>query len=119
LADAIVKLTLHESLSREIRYADACLRTISSGGARTSGASLDADYVARMEDVLDLYAKAPDPKRPVVCFDESQLSAKCASRTGHAGTDRALRLRISAQWHSKPVRLPRRTSLLAQVKRLM
>jgi hypothetical protein len=24
-----------------------------------------------MEDVLDLYAEAPDPKRPVVCFDES------------------------------------------------
>ena len=28
-------------------------------------------YVARMEDVLDLYAEDPDPKRPVVCFDES------------------------------------------------
>ena len=24
-----------------------------------------------MEDVLDLYAEPPDPKRPVVCFDES------------------------------------------------
>jgi hypothetical protein len=24
-----------------------------------------------MEDVLDLYAEEPDPKRPVVCFDES------------------------------------------------
>jgi hypothetical protein len=24
-----------------------------------------------MEDVLDLYAEAPDPNRPVVCFDES------------------------------------------------
>jgi transposase len=34
---------------------------------------VDADYVARMEDVLDLYAEAPDPKRPVVCFDESQI----------------------------------------------
>ncbi|VIO69833.1 hypothetical protein CI41S_20800 [Bradyrhizobium ivorense] len=31
----------------------------------------DADYVARMEGVLDLYAEAPDPKRPAVCFDES------------------------------------------------
>jgi hypothetical protein len=28
---------------------------------------------ARMEDVLDLYAEAPDPKRPVVCFDESPI----------------------------------------------
>jgi hypothetical protein len=28
-------------------------------------------YVARMEDVIDLYAEAPNPKQPVVCFDES------------------------------------------------
>ena len=32
---------------------------------------IDGEYVARMEDVLDLYAQVPDPKRPVVCFDES------------------------------------------------
>ena len=32
---------------------------------------VDAEYVARMEDVLDLYAEQLDPKRPVVCFDES------------------------------------------------
>ena len=32
---------------------------------------VDGEYVARMEDVLDLYAEVPDPKRPVVCFDES------------------------------------------------
>jgi transposase len=34
---------------------------------------VDAEYVARMEDVLDLYAEAPDPKHPVVCFDESPI----------------------------------------------
>ena len=34
---------------------------------------VNADYVARMENVLDLYAEAPDPKRPVVCFDESPI----------------------------------------------
>jgi len=32
---------------------------------------VDGTYVARMEDVLDLYVEAADPKRPVVCFDES------------------------------------------------
>ena len=32
---------------------------------------VDAEYVARMEDVLDLYAETPDSKRPVVSFDES------------------------------------------------
>jgi hypothetical protein len=34
-------------------------------------AQVDGAYVAHMEDVLDLYAEAPNPKRPVVCFDES------------------------------------------------
>ena len=32
---------------------------------------VDGAYVARMEDVLDLYAEQPDPQYPVVCFDES------------------------------------------------
>ena len=32
---------------------------------------VDGTYVARMEDVLDLYAEVADPKHPVVCFDES------------------------------------------------
>ena len=32
---------------------------------------MDGEFVARMEDVLDLYAEPPDAKRPVVCFDES------------------------------------------------
>jgi hypothetical protein len=36
---------------------------------------VDGEYAARMEDLLDLYAEAPDPKRPIVCFDErSSLS---------------------------------------------
>jgi transposase len=32
---------------------------------------VDGEYVARMEDVLDLYAELPDAKHPVVSFDES------------------------------------------------
>ena len=32
--------------------------------------SVDATFVTRMEDVLDLYAEAYDPKKPVVCIDE-------------------------------------------------
>jgi hypothetical protein len=32
---------------------------------------INGEYVARMEDVLQLYAEMPDPKRPVVCFDET------------------------------------------------
>lgn len=32
--------------------------------------SVGAEFVWRMEDVLDLYEEPYDPKRPVVCFDE-------------------------------------------------
>jgi transposase len=31
---------------------------------------VDAEYVLRMEDLLDLYNQPYDPKSPVVCFDE-------------------------------------------------
>ena len=33
---------------------------------------VDAAFVAAMEDVLDLYGETPDPKRPVVSFDEKR-----------------------------------------------
>jgi len=33
-------------------------------------AKIDGQYVARMEDVLDLYAEPLDPAHPVLCFDE-------------------------------------------------
>jgi hypothetical protein len=32
---------------------------------------VSAEFVATMEDVLDLYAEPYDPRRPVVCFDET------------------------------------------------
>jgi hypothetical protein len=32
---------------------------------------VSAEYVAAMEDVLDLYEEPYDEKRPMVCFDES------------------------------------------------
>jgi transposase len=72
LADAFVKLTEHDSLSRETvrrRLAENDLKP----WRKTMWCipKVDAEYVARMEDVLDLYGEAPDPARPVVCFDES------------------------------------------------
>lgn len=30
-----------------------------------------AAFVAALEDILDLYQRPPDPRRPLVCFDES------------------------------------------------
>jgi len=32
---------------------------------------VSAEFVAAMEDVLELYGEPHDPKRPVVCFDET------------------------------------------------
>jgi hypothetical protein len=40
-----------------------------------------ADFVWRMEDVLDLYAKPYDPERPVVCFDEQPRQLIAEVRT--------------------------------------
>jgi transposase len=72
LAGELVRLTEHEHLSRETvrrRLADNALKPWRKD--MWCIPQVDGEYVARMEDVLDLYAEAPDPKRPVVCFDES------------------------------------------------
>jgi transposase len=72
LADAMIRLTEHEGLSRETvrrRLAENDLKPWRKD--MWCIPQVDGTYVARMEDVLDLYAEAPDPKRPVVCFDES------------------------------------------------
>src|SRR5215207_9741751 len=72
LAGAMVKLTEHEDLSRETvrrRLAENHLKPWRKD--MWCIPQIDGTYVARMEDVLDLYAEAPDPQRPVVCFDES------------------------------------------------
>src|SRR6202035_6106698 len=74
LADAMVKLTGHESLSGE-----TVRRRLAENGLKAWRKDMwciprvDREYVARMGDVLRLYAEAPDPKRPVVCFDESPV----------------------------------------------
>ena len=72
LAGEFVKLTEHQSLSRE-----TVRRRLSENDLKPWRREMwciptvDAEYVACMEDVLDLYAEKPDPKRPVICFDES------------------------------------------------
>src|SRR5262252_10991207 len=72
LAGELVRLTTHAGVSRETvrrRLAENDLKPWRKD--MWCIPQVDAEYVARMEDVLDLYAEAPDPKRPVVCFDES------------------------------------------------
>ena len=41
---------------------------------------MSADFVAHMEDVLDLYAESYDPASPVVCFDESSTQLLAETR---------------------------------------
>src|ERR1700731_4504776 len=72
LAGAMVKLTEHKNLSHQTgrgRPAENGLKPWRKD--MWCIPQVDGEYVARMEDVLDLYAEAPDPRRPVVCFDES------------------------------------------------
>ena len=38
------------------------------------------EFVAAMEDVLDLYAEPHDPQRPVVCFDETSTQLLAETR---------------------------------------
>src|SRR5207237_2968470 len=74
LADTMVKLTDHDSLSGE-----TVRRRLAENDLKPWRRDMwcipyvDGEYVARMEDVLDLYAEAPDPARPLVCFDETPV----------------------------------------------
>jgi transposase len=116
LAGAMVKLTEHQSLSRETvrrRLAENHLKPWRRD--MWCIPQVDGEYVARMEDVLDLYAEAPDPKRPVVCFDESPVQLIGEVRQPiPAVPARTLRLRVSPQRHRQSLRRPRRASSLAQ-----
>ena len=72
LAGEMLRLTEHQRLSREAvrrRLAENALKPWRR--MRWCVRRIDGDALARMEDVLDLHAEPPDPKRPVVCFDES------------------------------------------------
>lgn len=74
LSDEMVRLTEHESLSRETvrrRLAENDLKPWRKD--MWCIPKVDAAFVAAMEDVLELYGEAPDPKRPVICFDESPI----------------------------------------------
>ena len=70
----MVRLTEHESLSRE-----AVRRRLSENDLKPWRKDMwcipkvDGAIVAAMEDVLDPCSETPDPNRPVVCFDESPV----------------------------------------------
>ena len=67
LAGELVRLTAHEALSGDTvgrRLAEMKLKPWQE--KMWCIPHVNAEYVARMEDVLDLYAEAPDPRRPVL-----------------------------------------------------
>src|SRR5215203_2089977 len=70
LAAEVVRLTAHDTLSGDTvgrRLAEMKLKPWQE--KMWCIPQVNAEYVARMEDILDLYAEAPDPQRPVVGFD--------------------------------------------------
>jgi transposase len=72
LADEVVCLTVHKSLSDETvrrRLGEMELKPWQE--KMWCIPKVDGEFVARMEDVLALYEEPPDPRRPVVCFDET------------------------------------------------
>jgi len=72
LANEMVQLTVHTQISEEtIRRRLSEMQLKPWQEKMWCIPKVDAEFVARMEDVLALYAELPDPRRPVVCFDET------------------------------------------------
>jgi transposase len=72
LAGEMVRLTKHGSISSETvrrRLAENELKPWLKKMWCIS--AVNPEFIARMEDVLDLYGQIPDKLRPVVCFDET------------------------------------------------
>jgi transposase len=72
LADEMVRLTVHETISSETirrRLGEMDIKPWQK--KMWCIPKVDGEFVARMEDVLALYAEPPDALRPVVCFDET------------------------------------------------
>lgn len=82
LAGEMVKLTDHDEVSR-----DTVRRRLHENKLKPWRKDMwcipkvDGEYVARMENVLDLYAEPADPTRPVVSFDESPTQLIGETRT--------------------------------------
>ena len=49
---------------------------------------MSGEFVARMEDVLDLYQPEYNPERPVVCFDETSRQLTGGGASAHRGCPR-------------------------------
>lgn len=85
LADEMVRLTVHERISR-----DTIGRRLDENDLKPWQHKMwcipkvDAEFVARMEDVIDLYTTVPRPNTAVVCFDETPRQLIGETRTPRA-----------------------------------
>lgn len=74
LAERLVALTDLESISTETVRRHLAENELKPWQKRMwCIPKVDAEFVARMEDLLDLYAEPVDHQRPVVCFDETPV----------------------------------------------
>ena len=83
LAGELVRRTEHEAISPETirrRLAEQQLKPWQK--RMWCIRQVDAPFIAQMEDVLELYGAAPDPARPVVCFDETPAQLVAERRMG-------------------------------------
>ena len=63
---------------------------------------MSGEFVAAMEDVVEVYAEADDPKRPRVNFDECSVELHADARPPEpAGPAGAARLRVPAHRHGQ------------------
>lgn len=74
LAGEVVRRTEHTTLSRETVRRRLAEQKVKPWQQRMwCIPAVDAEYVARMEDILELYTSTPSLNRPVVCFDETPV----------------------------------------------
>jgi transposase len=93
LADEMVRRTEHDEVSRETIRRRLAEQSVKPWRKKMwCIPRVDIEYVARMEDVLDLYAQPADLTHPVVCFDETPVQLIGESRQ---------------PWPAKPGRLRR------------
>jgi len=87
LAGELLRLTAHENISRETirrRLKDNELKPWQR--KMWCIPAVDAEFVVRMEDILELYAERPNAHRPVVCFDETPIQLIGEARVPVAAT---------------------------------
>jgi hypothetical protein len=74
LADKLVELEIADGISREaVRQTLKKRPEAMAAGAACLPEEPSGEFVYHMEDVLDVYIRPYDPRRPQVCLDETSV----------------------------------------------